>query len=456
MYQLHVESMIQILKAFFRRAKYLNLPTALWMKGYPLRRANMVFHQTLQQSDFSAFHDQMKWKIFHYHFNENKNYRSLCPDGIVDWQQIPVTNRKILFGDFQNWIPKNAYNKKVFHSSTSGSSGFPFEFARDKFTHAIVWASIGYFYSKAKVQLYDFQARFYGVLLDKKQMRLARFKDLVANRYRFNVYDVTDQSIEKGLECFSKKKFKYIYGYTNTLAAYANFLLRKGVQLKSICPTLRCCIVTSEYCTEQDAAKMEEAFGVPVFNEYGSAEMGVVGFKRGIDEAWETCNNLLFIEVLNEKGEEVSVGETGLLTFTHLYNKATPLIRYQTGDLGSIYQDETGRTFIRSLEGRVGDVLHLTNGKKVPTFTFYYVIKDLISKGAQISEFMIEQMKDDSFVLFYVADQDLSESLENQLRKIFDQYISPEYPVYTRRVGSIERGVNGKFRHFVSLKTVNP
>ncbi len=456
MYLLLVENMFQIFKTIFKRAKYLNLLTALWIKGYPLRKAIFVFRKTLQKADFSSFHDQMKWEIFHYHYNENKNYRQLCPDNIVDWQQVPVTNRKILSGNFQNWIPQNSFNKKVFHSSTSGSSGFPFEFARDKFTHAIVWASIGYFYSKAKVHLDDFQARFFGVLLDKKQIRIARLKDLVANRYRFNVYDVSDQAIEKGLKYFSKKKFKYIYGYTNTLEAYAKFMLRKGIQLKSICPTLRCCIVTSEYCTEHDAAKMEEAFGVPVFNEYGSAEIGVIGFKRGVDVAWETCNNLLYIEVLNEKGEPVPVGETGLLTFTHLYNKATPLIRYQTGDIGSVCIDESDRVYICSLKGRIGDVLHLSNGKMVPTFTFYYVIKDLISKGAQINEFMIEQMEDDSFVLLYVAEQDFCENLEMQLRKIFDQYISPDYHVSTRRVDVIERGSNGKFRQFISLKTVKP
>lgn len=447
--------MIQRIKQIFQRANYLNVRSALKIKGFPVIEAERLFNETISTTDFRRYQEQMKWEILNYHLNENSNYRKICMGNCSDWKQVPVINRKVLKGNYSNWIPEGLAGSRLFKGSTSGSSGIPFEFARDRFSHAITWAAISYFYRKANIRINEYQARFYGILMDGSAHRFAIFKDLVANRYRFNVYDVTDQAIDKGLRKFRQHRFKYIYGYTNTLLAYANYLIKNNIKLSELCPSLKCCIVTSEYCSENDAERMETAFGIPVFNEYGSAEMGIVGFKRGIDAVWEVPNNLLYIEVLDSDGHEVEDGTVGLLTFTHYFNKATPLIRYQTGDIGSVSRDQFGCIAIHSLGGRIGDILQLPNGKLIPTFTFYYVVKDLISKGALIDEFMVEQLIDDSFVLKYVAENELSEELNQALLLLFERYISPHYPVRTQRVAFIERGANGKFRHFISHKNVN-
>lgn len=440
-------------KLLMQRSFYINIRNALIVKGFPFGRADRVLHQTLAQTDYYAFYDRMKWDVFQCHFQNNEKYRKLCGGVLSKWDQIPIIDRLSLRGGFMEWISQSFAHKNLFHGSTSGSSGIPFQFARDKFTHAIIWASIQHYYSKAGVSLDDLQARFYGILLINKQYWFARFKDWIANRYRFNVYDVSNDAIEKGLDVFKQKKFRYIYGYTHTLLAYANYLDARNLILKNICPSLISCIVTSEFCTEEDAQKIELAFGIPVYNEYGCAEIGVIGFKRGFEKEWEAVSSLLFIEVLDEQGVALPDGQPGLLTYTHLYNKATPLIRYQTGDIGTIRHDEEGKVFITSLEGRVGDIIELPDGKKVPTFTFYYVLKDLIVKGANIEEFVVVMLEDDSFVVRYVAPNEMNRSLEKELEAIFAKYVSDKLPITTQKVDSITRGANGKLRHFISEKS---
>jgi phenylacetate-CoA ligase len=68
------------------------------------------------------------------------------------------------------------------------------------------------------------------------------------------------------------------------------------------------------------------------------------------------------VEVIDPKsGEPVEEGADGELVFTTLLKEAQPLIRYRTGDIGSISTDpcDCGRTMSRitALRGRLDDML---------------------------------------------------------------------------------------------------
>lgn len=109
--------------------------------------------------------------------------------------------------------------KNVYVNKTSGSSGNPFVFAKDKFCHALTWAIIkdrfgwfGLHFNNSK------QARFYGIPLDKKGYFKERFKDVLSNRFRFFVFDLSDAAFEKHLKKFSSTPFDYINGYTSSIA----------------------------------------------------------------------------------------------------------------------------------------------------------------------------------------------------------------------------------------------
>ena len=64
---------------------------------------------------------------------------------------------------------------------------------------------------------------------------------------------------------------------------FAKFLEHKNIILKSICPSLKACIVTSEMLFETDKTLMESQFGIPIINEYGAAELGLIAFQNTQD-----------------------------------------------------------------------------------------------------------------------------------------------------------------------------
>ena len=153
---------------------------------------------------------------------------------------------------------KNSYVNK-----TSGSSGDPFIFAKDKWSHALTWAVIQDRFSWYSI---DFnrskQARFYGIPLDKIGYYKERFKDWLSHRYRFSIFDLSDEAFETCVQKFNAKQFDYINGYTSAIVQFAKYLDRKNIVLKDVCPSLNVCVVTSEMLFDSDKL----LYGIAIWN----------------------------------------------------------------------------------------------------------------------------------------------------------------------------------------------
>ena len=189
--------------------------------------------------------------------------------------------------------------KNVYLNKTSGSSGDPFIFAKDKWCHAMTWAEITNRFSWYGI---DFntskQARFYGIPLDTKGYYKERLKDWFSNRYRFSVFDLSDIAFNKVVEKFKTSNFDFINGYTSPIVQFAKYLKRNNLVLSSVCPSLKVCIVTSEILFDDDRALMEMQFGVPVVNEYGASELDLIAFEN-TENQWQANSETLFIEILD-------------------------------------------------------------------------------------------------------------------------------------------------------------
>lgn len=424
----------------------LDFTAILRLLGFPIKKARSIFIEANSIEDFSAWQDEMRWRIFRFHCNKNAFYQSKIKFAPSKWEDIPVLVRDDLKDDYLLKIPSSINRFGLYHGSTSGSSGNPLFFAQDKLNHALIWINVDRFYAKAGLSLNDRQARVFGIARKSLSFYTEKLKDKLSSRYRFNVFDLSDQGLELWVEHFKRDNFKYLYGYTNSLVAFASYLRRNKMVLSHIAPSLKACIVTSEVCTNQDHKLLERNFGVKVYNEYGSSELGVMGFRS--DDVWEASDELIYFEVLDENGHVLPDGEIGLLTCTSLFNKATPFIRYQTGDLASIIRKD-GRTFIQQLMGSRNDMAILPSGKKIPGISFYFVAEPLISKASFVKEFLVRQTKE-GFEFEYVARKELSVSDVAKLSKSFATLLENDIPLKTIRVDKLQRGCNGKFKHFIS------
>ncbi len=426
----------------------------LKFNGFPILEAKKKLEKIkrIQDSDYKNYIINARDGIFQYHIQNNTYYRNLVGTEKLKWEEIPVMTKSHLQQPLEVRLSEKFTEKTVYINKTSGSSGTPFIFAKDKFCHALTWAEIiDRFGSLGLSFNSSLQARFYGIPLDKKGYYKERLKDFFSQRYRFPVFDLSDKKLEGILNSFKRKKFDYINGYTSSIVLFAKFVKEKGILLTDICPTLKYCIVTSEMLFDDDKELMEAVFGVPVINEYGASELDLLAFSNREGEL-VVNSRTIFVEILDEKDKPVVLGNPGRIVITALYNKAHPMIRYELGDNGILATSSTyKKPILEKLIGRTNDMAKLPSGKIVPGLTFYYVTKSIISNDGYVKEFVIEQTKLDTFKIRYAAEKDLSPEQETEIKKAIFEYLEKGLKILFEREEILKRSQRGKLKQFVSL-----
>ena len=432
---------------------------SLQLSGFPIKDASRLLKtiQDINERDYISHIETKKDEIVEYHLKNNSFYKAFAKNiDIKNWNSIPVMTKKDLQQPLEERLSKDFTKKDVYVNKTSGSSGDPFTFAKDKFCHALTWAVIqnrfGWYnldFNSSK------QARFYGIPLDKKGYYKERLKDTLSSRFRFSVFDLNDSAFEKHLEKFEKIPFEYINGYTSSIVQFAKFLQKRNIILKTVSPSLKACIVTSEMLFEDDKNLMEIQFGIPVINEYGASELDLIAFENP-NGNWQVNSESLFIEILDEDNTILPYGEEGRVVITSLYNKAHPFIRYDIGDVAILSKESTFKTpILEKLTGRTNDIAILPSGKKAAGLTFYYITKSIIEDDGKVKEFVIEQIKIDTFKVVYVSSEKLIEEKKKIITAEMENYLEKGLTIIFEKQNQLIRSKNGKLKQFTSFLNQN-
>ena len=427
---------------------------SLKFNGFDINKAKLALDdiQALHGDEFERYLNNKRKEIVAFHLENNSFYKSLGKNiSLNDWDSVPVMTKRHLQQPLEQRL-SNGYTKDaVYVNKTSGSSGDPFIFAKDKWCHALTWAEImnrffwyGIDFNTSK------QARFYGIPLDKKGYYKERLKDWFSNRFRFSVFDLSDNAFEKVLSKFKSTAFDYINGYTSPIVQFAKYLKRERVILKSVCPTLKVCIVTSEMLFDEDKTLLETQFGIPVVNEYGASELDLIAFQNP-DDQWLVNHETLYVEILDDDDNVLPYGQEGRIVITSLYNKAHPFIRYDIGDVGILSEESTlQKPILKKLIGRTNDIAILPSGKTAAGLTFYYITKSVIENDGNVSEFVIEQLAIDTFKIKYVSRRILTPNEETVVKQEMERYLEPNISIDFERVKILKRTKAGKLKQFVS------
>ena len=428
---------------------------SLRLSGYPIKKAlrALISIQNKKTDEFKSYVESKKTEIVSYHLSNNSFYKSFAKNvNSLDWNTVPIMTKQDLQQPLEALLSDGFTKKNIYIDKTSGASGTPFIFSKDKFCHAMTWAIIqnrfGWFnidFNTSK------QARFYGIVLDKVGFSKEKLKDVVSHRTRFNVFDLSDASFKKWLSVFKTKQLEYMNGYTSSMVQFAKYLKQKNIVLNDVCPSLHACVVTSEMLFDDDKLLMEAQFGVPVINEYGASELDLIAFQNPKGQ-WQVNSETLYVEVLDEHGNILPFGEEGRLVITSLYNKSQPFIRYDIGDIGILSKKSTLKTpILKKLIGRTNDIVVLPSGKKAAGLTFYYITKSIIEKDGSVKEFVVEQHTISQFKIIYVSSKNLSVEKKELIKKEVETYLESGLDITFEKQESLKRSKSGKLKQFSSL-----
>ena len=194
--------------------------------------------------------------------------------------------------------------------------------------------------------------------------------------------------------------------------------------------------------TPKMKSTVEEGFGVQVYEDYGSAELGSIGAECCERAGIHIFEGLFKVEVVRH-GHPAELGEVGRVLVTDLYNYAMPLIRYDIGDVAVIHSGtcDCGRDGLRlEIKGRLKDCL-FGKGDQLITGDD---ITDLMLNEPGVAAFQIEA-RNNRINLAVLPDDGASceiKSIEATLKGAS----SDRYRIRSRIVTTIMPEASGKYR----------
>ena len=161
-------------------------------------------------------------------------------------------------------------------------------------------------------------------------------------------------------------------------------------------------------------------------------------------------SDYMIVEILNEQGQPVPVGESGEIVVTDLYSRETPFIRYATGDYGALTTRRCacGRPtpLLEKIEGRSTDFIVAPDGRMLHALSVIYILREIDG----VAQFKIRQKEVDRFHVHVVKNDRFKPEDDMRIRDGFRKRLHAPVNVQIDYVDSIPPEGSGKFRYVIS------
>jgi phenylacetate-CoA ligase len=240
---------------------------------------------------------------------------------------------------------------------------------------------------------------------------------------------------------------KCLYGYASSVALLAARASDRGIRLRL--PELRVVCTTGEPLYPHQRALIEQVFGVPAANEFGSRDIGFTAHETPKGQMLLMSESVL-LELLDHEGRPVAPGELGEAVVTGLCSDAQPFIRYRTGDMVRMGADNCregrGLHVLQEVSGRSTDFIVRADGTIMHALAVIYVARAVPG----IAEFKIVQHSLRDVEVLIVAAPGWSETSKLRLAGGLAARLGEETRLNIRLVDHIATEASGKYRYVVS------
>jgi len=300
-----------------------------------------------------------------------------------DIKKFPLLTKEIIRENFDELYKFR--DRTYFRNHTSGSTGEPAMFYQDKYYLEWHIASKIFFDEWAGRQIGKPMVKFWGGVQDilKEGRGVKAYLSQQFNGVTtFNSYRMTENNLYDYVQKINSIKPCLILTYTNSIDELARFIQDHHLTVYS--PGA---IMTSAGVLFPEIRKrIEEVFGAPLFDNYGSREAGWIACNCEKSEGLHLIPSTHYIEILDANANEVNPEESGEIIVTLLTNYTMPLIRYTIEDRGILSKKacSCGRGFplLEKVEGRILDMFKNKRGDLIGSGYFISLIylRDYVKK----------------------------------------------------------------------------
>lgn len=252
-----------------------------------------------------------------------------------------------------------------------------------------------------------------------------------------------DSSIEQQLAWLQRERPAILLTYPSNLAALARLCRDEGIQLDGLHEVR----TLAEIVTPATRALCHEVFDVPLTDMYSCQEAGYLALQCPHNDHYHVQAENVLLEVLDDNDQPCAPGQTGRVVISTLHNFATPLIRYEIGDLatpGAPCDCGRGLPVLKEIKGRVRNLLTLPGGERV------WPHLEAIGFGPDfaVRQYQIVQTATQTLEVRLVVEQPLSAANEQRLRDRLHSVLGHPFDIDIRYLDTIARSKGGKFEDF--------
>ena len=235
----------------------------------------------------------------------------------------------------------------------------------------------------------------------------------------------------------------YIQIHPSTLKEVLAYSITKNIKPKK----LREVRTRSEILYPELRTRVEQFWGVPVTDNYSCEELSIMALQCPDHQHYHVQSESCLIEVLRDDDTPCQPGEVGRTVISSLNNFATPILRYENGDMAEVGEPCScgrGLPVLNRIIGRVRNVAILPNGeRRTPVFLGNTILTSLPIKHFQL----IQKTLTDIEARLVVA-RPLTSEEEAALAKHFNDGFHYDFNFTFVYLDEIKRGVNGKYEVF--------
>lgn len=445
----------------------INLKEIAWKKQISLRGSTLQYLERLQQWQWLGSGailqiQQEKLRNLLLHAYQNvPYYRSIlleanviAANGMVqleNFTHLPLLGRDSLQRNYDTLKSVDLAERSWYENWSGGSTGEPVRLLQER----------NYFDWNQAVKIL-FNEWCGHELVDKQVVMWASERDLmvgsetwrtrmgrwIRNERWFNTRLMSEDSMKTYLEELAHFRPRQILGYVESLYELAKFAQRSRLPVY----TPKSIMTTASVLHPHMRQTIEEVFRAPVFNRYGSREIGAIASECDHHEGLHVSALTHYVELISPECTPVQPGEQGELVITALNNYAMPMIRYRIGDMAQWAEQmcSCGRTWplLKEIAGRINDSFVKANGDLVDGRLFVI----LLGTNVFIQKFQVVQDEINQIKISLIAHQGTESpdtAYQEQVATIVEKtkyLMGDTVDVHVRFVDEIPTTASGKFR----------
>ncbi len=365
---------------------------------------------------------------------------------VKDLERLPLLEKPII-RDHLEELKRDSCGELVRYN-TGGSSGIPLVFyiGKGRTSHDVAskWRATRWW----GVDIGDPEIVVWGSPIEVDgQDRVKAVRDQLLRSKLLPAFEMNEKTLAGFIKSINDYKPKMIFGYPSALTHIANYALRKGISFKDV--GLKVAFVTSEKLYEQQRETIERVFACPVANGYGARDAGFIAHQCPSGEMHITADDIV-VEIVDAHGRQLPSGRYGEIVITHLATGDFPFVRYRTGDVGALSDEQCacgrGLPLLKDVQGRTTDFVIAKDGTVMHGLALIYAVRDI----PEIEQFKIVQESIELTRLLISPGAGFSDVIKSEIIAKFKARLGEDVEVIVDLVDKIPEEKSGKFRYVVS------